>query len=621
MPKNLVIVESPAKCKKIESYLGSDFRVIASMGHFRDLPQKGLGIDMNTMEGQYTISKQDVVERINAQAKNAESIYLCTDPDREGEAISWHIKEVLPREKTYYRAKFQEITKKAVTKAISNPVELNDALVNAQKARRILDRLVGYKISPALWTAFKGEKSLSAGRVQSVATRLIVDREREIAAFVQETFYRIFSFHEKDDKPFKAELKHLLDEKGKKKKFRESKLEVAEKLLETLKDETFIVEKVVKKDQKLKPQPPFTTSNLQAKAAHLLKFPPAKTMSVAQKLYEAGHITYHRTDSTAISEDALKNLRDYIQVQFGEDYLPTRSHKFENKAGSQEAHECIRPTQLENAEPAGMSFDEKNLFQLIRKQFISCQMSHGIDAVTQVHIQAGNGLFEAKGRTEIFDGYRKLNRSEVQEKSEKKKEEESDEKQILPNLEKGEQLELKKLEKKDQKTKPPQRYTEASLIKKLEKEGIGRPSTYASIVATIEKRGYVKLIKRSYHAQDLGMRVNDYLVQKFPRVLDLTFTKTCEDRLDSISTGELRHDDFLKKFWAYLREQLNRQASDMEMPNLSQKVVCPKCKKNTNIEESPKWKGRYFYCCHSCKSYLECDKSGQKILTKWKFGS
>jgi DNA topoisomerase-1 len=248
-------------------------------------------------------------------------------------------------------------------------------------------------------------------------------------------------------------------------------------------------------------------------------------------------------------------------------------------------------------------------------------MSNGLDAVTQVEIKAGNGLFEAKGRIETFDGYRKLNRTEVQEKSDKKKQEEDDEKQILPNLEKGETLELNKLEKKDQKTKPPQRYTEASLIKKLEKEGIGRPSTYASIVATIEKRGYVKLIKRSYHAQDLGMRVNDYLVQKFPRVLDLNFTKTCEDRLDSISTGDLRHDVFLQKFWTYLRQQLNQQSYAIETPNLLQDIVCPKCKNNTKVEESPKWKGRYFYCCHSCKSYLECDESGQKILSKWKMKS
>lgn len=619
MSKNLVIVESPAKCKKIESYLGPDFRVVASMGHFRDLPQKGLGIDMDTMEGHYTISKQDVVDRLNNLAKNVESVYLCTDPDREGEAISWHLKEVLPQDKKFLRATFQEITKKAVQKAISNPIYLNDNLVNAQKARRILDRLVGYKISPALWTAFKGEKSLSAGRVQSVATRLIVDREREIEAFVQEVYYRVFSHHEKDNKPFRAELK-FLKEGAKKKKFKINDLSDVESLILKLKELIYVVDNVKKKEQKLKPQPPFTTSNLQAKAAHLLKFPPAKTMQVAQKLYEGGHITYHRTDSTTISEEALTNLKEWIKNNYGEEYLPPRAHKFDNKAGSQEAHECIRPTAVDKDQPLGLSNDELNLYRLIRKQFISCQMSFGVDAVTNVTIKADEYLFEAKGRIELFDGFRKLNRTEVQEKSDKKKQEESDEKQVLPNLEKGETLNLKKVEKKEQKTKPPQRYTEASLIKKLEKEGIGRPSTYASIVATIEKRGYVKLLKRSYHAQDLGMRVNDYLVHKFPRVLDLGFTRTCEDRLDSISTGDLQHNEFLKKFWIYLREQLSLQNSYKPMPKKQDSPKCPKCQKVTKLEESPKWKGRFFYCCHSCKCYLEKTNKPSNSKLEWKCG-
>jgi len=621
MAKNLVIVESPAKCKKIESYLGPDFRVVASMGHFRDLPQKGLGIEMTSMEGDYVISKPDVVARLLQQAKDVDNIYLCTDPDREGEAISWHLREVLPKDKHYLRAKFQEITKKAVTKAIQAPIGLNENLVNAQKARRILDRLVGYKISPALWSVFKGIKSLSAGRVQSVATRLIVDREREIQAFIQETFFRIFSHHSKDGLDFRAELKFLI-QKGKCKKFKLNNDQEADALLETLKALEFRVIDVQKKEQKIKQQPPFTTSNLQAKAAHLLKFPPAKTMQVAQKLYEAGHITYHRTDSTAISDDALAELRDWIKAQYGADYLPAKAHHFGNKINSQEAHECIRPTHLESEQPNGLTKDELNLYQLIRKQFISCQMAHGLDALTIIEIQAGEALFEARGRVELFDGFRMINRTEVQEKSDRKEQEESDEKQNLPVLSVGELLVLQKLEKKEQKTKPPQRYTEASLIKKLEKEGIGRPSTYASIVATIESRGYVKLLKRSYHAEELGMRVNDYLVARFPKVLDLAFTRTCESRLDSISTGELKHDDFLRKFWHYLQQQLkNENVNVVTSAKGEDGIKCPRCKKNTILEESPKWPGRYFYCCHNCKCYLEKDQKDQSQSSKWRFGT
>jgi DNA topoisomerase I len=608
---NLVIVESPAKIKKLESFLGRDFRVVASMGHFRDLPPKGLGVDVDTMDPEYVISKPDVVKRLKNEAKNAKIVYLCTDPDREGEAISWHLQSIFPKGMEFRRATFQEITKKAVLKAIDSYGTVNNDLADAQQARRILDRLVGYKLSPELWKVFKGIKSLSAGRVQSVATRLIVDREKEIQKFKDEVYYKIHAFHVKENITFRSELKKKKDSK---KKFELKDEKITTELVEELKKETFIVEKIEKKKQQQKPQPPFTTSNMQAKAAYILKMSPTRSMQVAQKLYEGGHITYHRTDSVAISEEALSNVRQWISGSIGEDYIPKKPNVFSSKANAQEAHECIRPTQIER-EPNNLNLDEKKLYELIKNQFISSQMANGVDSLTKVKIIAGEYEFEAKGRIELFDGYRKLNRSEVQEKSNKKKQEESEEKQKLPPMEEGEQLNTTKIESKKLKTKPPARYSESGLIKKLEKEGIGRPSTYASIVTTIQKRGYVSLQKSKYYAEDLGIDVTDFLVAHFPKILALDFTKQCELRLDTIGEGELGYKEFLCKFWVYFKSQL--YGPKKHIPSVKKDIVCVKCKKKTVLEESKHWKGRYFYCCHSCQCYLEANQSGKTLNKQW----
>jgi DNA topoisomerase-1 len=609
---NLVVVESPAKIKKLESFLGKDYRVVASMGHFRDLPPKGLGIDLNTMEPEYVISKPEVVTRLKREAKNAKIIYLCTDPDREGEAISWHLKCIFPKATEFRRATFQEITKKAVLKAIQSYGEINIDLADAQQARRILDRLVGYKLSPELWRAFKGIKSLSAGRVQSVATRLIVDREKQIKKFKDEEYFKIHAFHQKDGIQFRSELKSKI---GSKKKLEFKDETETKKLVEGLKKETFVVQSVNEKKQQQKPQPPFTTSNMQAKAANVLKMSATKSMQVAQKLYEGGHITYHRTDSVAISEGALKDAREWINSEMGNEYLPKKANVFSNKANAQEAHECIRPTNMSSDTSSRMNSDEKRLYELIRNQFISSQMANGIDSLTKVVIVAGEFEFEAKGRIENFDGYRKLNRSEVQEKSNKKKQEESEEKQKLPKLEKGEELNTSRVEYKKLKTKPPARYSEASLIKKLEKEGIGRPSTYASIVTTIQKRGYVSLQKYKYYAEDLGINVTDFLVENFPKILALDFTKQCELRLDTIGDGKLEFKEFLIKFWSYFRIQLNAPKKSIKIATKA--MVCPKCKQNTVFEESKRWKNRFFYCCHKCQCYLESDKTRKPLNNNW----
>lgn len=633
---NLVIVESPSKCRKIEGFLGSDFRVVASMGHFRDLPAKGFGMDLETMEPTYTITKPEVSERLAPLIERAEKVYLCTDPDREGEAIAWHLTHLLPDDKPRLRATFQEITQKAVRQAIDNPGELRMPMVDAQQARRMLDRLVGYKLSPELWRAFKGRGALSAGRVQSVATRLIVDREREIQAFDEKVSFKIVAKLEKDQTEFLAELKKIVDDSGPTKGRFQDK-EKATSWLAEIKDSPFTVEGVKTKEQKVKPQPPFTTSNLQAKAAHVLKMSASRSMQVAQKLYEGGHITYHRTDSVAISDDAIKNSRQLIQQNYGEKYLPKKATRYKNQASAQEAHECIRPTKIDRQTLQGVPNDEARLYELIWKQFISSQMNPGLDALTIVDISSGPGRFEARGRMELFDGFRILNRTEVEEKSRKKKEEESEEKQKLPALSKGDEPKLKGLDVKEVKTRPPARFNEASLIKRLEKEGIGRPSTYASIVTTIVKRRYVRLEKRRYYAEDLGCDITDFLVQRFPRVLELGFTRTCESRLDSIGEGELHYQEFLLKFWAYLKEQIQKasriplrkpQSTAKSSPKTasskknstttnSKGMPCPKCSRTTVVEESKKWSGRYFHCCHNCRMYLETNAKGSQKKGDW----
>lgn len=573
------------------------------MGHFRDLPGKNLGVNLSTMEPTYVVTKEDVVQRIKPLLERAEEVFLCTDPDREGEAIAWHLKHFVPEATPCHRATFQEITERAVKRAVASPTELRMPLVNAQQARRVLDRIVGYKLSPELWRHFKGKGALSAGRVQSVATRLVVDREREIEAFVEKVSYKVIAHLEHEEQGFIATLK------GKGSKFTE--VEKAKAFIERLRGSTFVVDKVTNKDQAVKPQPPFTTSNLQAKAATVLKMSSAQSMQVAQKLYEGGHITYHRTDSFAISKEAQSSSREVIEAKYGKAYLPQRPPVYRSKGNAQEAHECIRPTRIDRPELASVNADEARLYDLIWRQFISSQMEKGIDAVTVVELQANGALFEARGRTERFDGFRRINRSEVQEKSRKKRDEEEEEKQKLPNLEKGDEPLCKKIVHKEVKTRPPARYSEASLIKKLEKEGIGRPSTYASIVGTILKRNYVNLEKRRYHATALGCDVTDFLVRCFPAVMEIGFTRHCESRLDSIGEGDMEWQVFLARFWKHLKGILEQAQMEERTPS------CDRCGSPTSFRESKKWEGRFFYCCDPCRRFLEADKDGRPIAKDW----
>lgn len=569
-------MESPSKTGKLSKFLGDGFCVLACNGHFRDLPKKDFGIRFPELEPNYEIHKQDVLNRILAEARRSDVIYLSTDPDREGEAISWHLKCALGDDYQYRRAVFREITKKAVLKGIKEYGELDMNLVNAQQARRILDRFVGYELSPMLWKAFPGRGGLSAGRVQSVAVRLVVEREREIREFQPETFHQVFSHHSPQQTAFRAKLRWRITE-GKREDFRVGDTKEAKAVKESiLKCEEFEVTRIQNNKQQRRPQPPFTTQNLLAKAAHQLKLPAEETMKIAQSLYEAGHITYHRTDSTAIADEALSAVRSYIEDCFGRDYLPSKPQKYVSKGNTQEAHECIRPTSVTLEKPEGMRRDAFGVYQLIRDQFISCQMSNGVDAVSVIQLQAGGEwVFEARGRTEIFDGFRRLNRGEVEEKSAKKREKEEDEKQRLPVLKKGDRINLDKLEMKKTQTKAPPRYSEASLIKKLEREGIGRPSTYAGIVSTIRKRGYVDIRDRMYHALALGEEVTDYLVQQTPDIVDPQFTSRAEKSLDEISSGKLEWKDYLREFWSGFKDKVYRAKS--APPPRRKSVECPEC--------------------------------------------
>ena len=700
---DLVIVESPAKTRKIRDFLGSEFRVTACMGHFRDLPARGLGVDLDTLEATYEIHKQDVVDRLLEEGRDVRRVYLCTDPDREGEAIAWHIMQVLGPEREYRRATFQEITRKAVLAAVENPGLLRGELVRAQQARRILDRLVGYRLSPALWRAFPDRKSLSAGRVQSVALRLVAEREREIANFKEEIYFRVLTRHEKDGIRFKARLKSPGGQGGeggqggKEARFasEDQAREVADELE---KASPFRVLRTTREEQRRFPQAPFTTADMQAKAANVLKLDAEVCMALAQKLYEEGHITYHRTDSTAIAAEALETLRRYILARYGEPYLPPKPHTYAAKAGAQEAHECIRPTEVADESPAGLAGDPLALYRLIRDQYVSCQMAPGLDALSVVELEAGRQRLEARGREELFDGFRCVNRGLIQEKSRAEEESAEEEGQQLPTFASGEQAPCKGVEVKKCKTRPPPRYSQASLIKRLEKEGIGRPSTYAAILQAIYKRGYVKLVRRYYHAEALGIEVNDYLVGHFPRIVELSFTRRCEERLDAIASGELDSMDFLKKFRDYLEgllREANRfaPASDSSTPRSTRRPPramgagnegegrdardsdwrsrpprdrgsfdvpgatrrteagdrsyerperparsprdrhdsgntprsratresvspsCPACGGPTRWQESRRWPGRTFFCCHACRRYLETDPARRPLAS------
>ena len=570
MIENLVIVESPAKAKTIEKYLGKDFRVVSSFGHIRDLKKKNLGIDIeNDFAPEYEIPKEKtkVVAELRKAAAQSKNIWIASDEDREGEAIAWHLASVLDLDlETTRRIVFHEITKDAITNAILNPRKVDMNLVHSQQARRILDRIVGYEISPVLWK--KVQPSLSAGRVQSVAVRLIVEREREIIAFKSESSFRVNGIFmtEKD----KSDSNLIRAEAAK--KFPDEK--EAAKFLELCAASEYKVSSVTVKPGTRSPAPPFTTSTLQQEAYRKLGFSVSQTMTVAQKLYEAGKITYMRTDSTNLSKLALAKSREVIIAEFGEKYSKTRQFRTKSK-GAQEAHEAIRPAYPDVATISGNQ-NEKRLYELIWKRTIASQMADAEVERTTISIEMNNSpvLFSATGEVVKFDGFLKV----YSESADSEHGEE--EKAIIPPVKAGMPLFYETITATQRYTTPPPRYTEASLVKKLEELGIGRPSTYAPTISTIQKRGYVmrqdrpgmkrqiRIItlskgkasvsvkteiagkeKSKLFPQDIGMMVNDYLVESFPEIVDYNFTAEVEEQFDKIAEGKLKLTGMLEKFY------------------------------------------------------------------------
>ena len=563
----LVIVESPAKAKTIKKYLGSDFDVVASMGHVRDLPENRLSVDVKKdFKPKYEVikGKEKLVEELKEAADKSDEIFLATDPDREGEAISWHLAYLLGLDvEDHNRVTFNEITKTAVTNGIEHPRAIDMDLVNAQQARRILDRLVGYKLSPFL--SQKIRRGLSGGRVQSVAVRIIVDRENEIRKFVPEEYWTLDAkFIPKGSrKAFPASFYGDVDGK-----IKISNKEQADKILAELEDAEYQVVKVKKGTRRKSPAPPFITSTLQQEASRKLGFQARRTMKVAQELYEGvevadmgavGLITYMRTDSLRISEDAVKEAADYILERWGKKYLPDTLRKFKVKANAQDGHEAIRPT-MPNLSPDqvkdSLTSDQYKLYKLIWERFIACQMSNCLQSTTQADIQAKNYIFKASGYTVTFDGYTVL--------YEEGKDEEEEAKGALPVLENGMPLKCKELVGNQHFTQPPPRYTEASLIKALEENGIGRPSTYATTISTITAREYVTRENKTLKPTELGEVITKLMKEHFPKIVNIKFTAQVESELDEVEHGKEEWTQQLHTFYDEFSDTLKKAKEAMD---------------------------------------------------------
>ena len=579
--KSLVIVESPAKAKTINKYLGNDFIVRSSIGHVRDLPVSAsksakktanakkddslskeekaqqalvrrMGVDPeHGWAAVYEVlpNKTKVIKELKALAKDADKIYLATDMDREGEAIAWHLKEVIGGpESKYQRVVFNEITKTAIQNAFKEPSKLDIDRVNAQQARRFLDRVVGFMVSPLLWQ--KVARGLSAGRVQSVAMRLVVEREHEIRAFIPEEYWQIHADTHIANSNKDAEQVGIRLEATKQggKTLKLSNKEQTDKVLDVLKSNNYIVKEREEKPTQSRPSAPFITSTLQQAASTRLGFSVKKTMILAQRLYEAGHITYMRTDSTFLSGDALAAARGYIEDSYGAKYVPEKPNFYGNKQSAQEAHEAIRPSNvhMKSTQLKAVERDAIRLYELIWRQFVACQMLPAKYLSVNLFVAAGDVELKARGRTMTFDGYTKVMPPAKTDDT------------LLPDVKKGDELTLDKLDPSQHFTKPPPRYTEASLVKELEKKGIGRPSTYASIISTIQDRGYVKLENKRLFAEKMGDIVTDRLTESFPDLMDYTFTAALEDKLDYVATGERDWKDVLDNFYGDFKIKLEK---------------------------------------------------------------
>ena len=582
MTDKLIIVESPAKANTIKKFLGGNTKVVASMGHIRDLPKSKLGINIeNNFEPEYINirGKGDLIKELKTDAKNAKKVYLATDPDREGEAIAWHLSNILNvDEKKVTRVTFNEITKTAVQKAIKEPRDIDINLVDAQQARRVLDRIVGYKISPVLWK--KVRRGLSAGRVQSVAVKLIVDREEEIEKFIPEEYWNIYAelLDEKTNKKFEAKF---YGKAGKKQEIH-SKEEV-DKILFAIKKATYIVEDVKKSEKKRTPAPPFTTSTMQQEASRKIGFSIKKTMSVAQGLYEGvkiqdkgtvGLITYMRTDSTRISEEARATAKTYITETYGKDYYENRYYKTNKEA--QDAHEGIRPTYAE-LEPEkikdSLTKDQYKLYKLIYNRFMASQMVSAIYDTMSVTINANDYTFKANGQNLKFKGFMTLYVEGTDGKEEK-------EAGMLPELIQDEIVKLEKIEPKQSFTEPPARYTEASLVKTLEEKGIGRPSTYSPTITTILERRYIEKEQKQLLPTELGKIVNKLLCENFADVINVEFTAKVETEFDNIAEGKENWKKMIEEFYGPFEENVERVEKELEHVELVDEVSdipCDKC--------------------------------------------
>lgn len=643
MPKNLVIVESPAKCKTISKYLGKDFAVRATMGHIIDLPEKELGVDIeNDFKPKYTTSKgkQRILRQLKEDAAKADDIFLAPDPDREGEAIAWHVAEAIKNPNVVIkRVMFNEITKRAVLAAFDEPKEIDMNKVNAQQARRILDRIVGYQVSPILWrTIFRG---LSAGRVQSVALRLICEREEAIRAFIQTEYWSITAQFMYQGARFSAKLLSVDNKKGKPEAPLVPDGDTANAIIARLREQHFVVEHVVRTEKTRKPYPPFITSTLQQEAARKLSFSAAKTMMVAQQLYEGlelgslgalGLITYMRTDSTRIAQEALADARTVIGKLFTSQHLPKVPRQYGKSKNAQDAHEAIRPSQVNldfspDRVKDYLSKDQYKLYELIWKRFLASQMENALFDSTRVDSTADNCVFRTTGSIMKFDGFLALYDETTEDTAENG--EGGDER--LPDLAVGNKLELNELVEKQHFTQPPPRYSEASLVRELEDKGIGRPSTYAQIIDTLKRRKYVELENRRFIPSEVGFMVKNILVKEFANVFDVGFTAEMEMSLDKVELGEADWITVLKDFYTPFSVRLNDvRDSIKDLRAQNQEVtdrICPECEKNPLVI---KWSrnGKFLACqgFPSCKyteplekvdpveSEEKCDKCGAPMV-------
>ncbi len=612
----LVIVESPAKVKTIHKILGNKYRIVSSMGHLIDLPKSSFGVDIeHNFQPRWVVvqQKKKVLTQLKKDAASPQEIYIATDPDREGEAIGWNIANTIGDGKKFYRVTFHEITKEAVLKAFRNTREFDQRKVDAQVARRILDRIVGYQISPLLWK--KVGSRLSAGRVQSVALRLVVERERAIQSFTPQEYWQIAVDLQKQG------VEDILGAGLDKINGKDAELphkEAADRIVEEIKKQTFIVSGIEEKELKRKPPPPLITSTLQQEAFNKLGFNTSKTMMVAQELYEGleigaqeatGLITYMRTDSVNVSSEAIGRARGFIKKEYGDQYLPEKPNVYKSRKTAQEAHEAIRPTDVTRRPESlkdVLDADQYKLYDLIWRRFLSSQMVPAVYQQRRVEITAGAFEFSASGSTLIFDGYLKV-----------EKETRSSEPSVdLSHYAKGDELSLLAVKPSQHFTKPPARYSEASLVKNLEEAGIGRPSTYASIIQTLVFRNYVSRDRGYFTATELGMKICDLLVEYFPKVMDIGFTASMEESLDLVEEGKIEYTKLLKEFYQPFKQELDFAMTHIvKTPPILTNKICPQCGRPLAI----KWgrKGKFLSCSGfpACK-YAEPFSTGIKCPQK-----